>query len=232
VEKISNQEDLNNYFTDSPARLLLQEFIDLPEEYGVMYYRFPGETKGHVSSMMKREFLSVTGDGASTLLTLFEKSDRCRHHINRLKKKLSNELSTVLPEGEKKVLEEIGNHNRGTTFLDAQNLINEKLVAVFDEASSTLHEFYFGRFDVKTASYPELLNGNFKVIEINGVNSEPAHIYDPDMSIFKAYRDLFFHWNIVYKISEQNKKRGIRAEPFANVYRQIRQHLKEKKDLK
>ena len=229
VEKILDEKGIAAYLTDSTYPLLLQEYIDLPEEYGVMYFRLPGESSGHISSLMKREFLTVTGDGISTLMELFLQSDRCIYYLDRLKKKFRNELNDVLPENKKRILEEIGNHNRGTAFIDAHELITEKLASAFDNASRTLNEFYFGRFDVRTSSYPEMLNGNFKVIEVNGANSEPAHIYDPGMSILKAYGDLFRHWNTIFKISMKNRRRGLKPESMRSVYAGIRQHLAEKK---
>lgn len=230
VEKISNEAESEIYLADAPQKMLLQEFIDLPEEYGIMYYRYPNEKKGNISSVMKRQFLTVTGDGNSTLLELFHQSERCVYHLDRITIKFKKELHTILPAGKVKVLEEIGNHNRGTTFFDAHELINDKLVEVFDEASSTLHEFYFGRYDVRTQSYEEMLKGNFKVIEVNGANSEPTHIYDPEMSLLKAYRDLFRHWNILFRISMQNRKRGFKAASMPELYRAIHGHLKEKEE--
>jgi hypothetical protein len=179
---------------------------------------------------MKREFLTVTGDGKSTLIELFHQSERCVYHLQRLKKKFHDELDFVLQEGKEKVLEEIGNHNRGTTFLNANHLICPELVRVFDVSSSTLNEWYFGRFDVRTLSYDEMLKGNFKVVEVNGVNSEPAHIYDPGMKILKAYHDLFQHWNVIFRISRENRERGFKPDKTANVIHMIREHLKVKRE--
>lgn len=229
VEKITDEAKAAIYLQDAPQQLLLQEYIDLPEEYGVMYYRYPDAKSGRINSLMKRQFLSVTGDGQATLLELFQQNERCLYHLDRMKQKYRNELHRILPEGELKVLEEIGNHNRGTTFIDAHSLISDELITAFDNAGSTLHEFYFGRFDVRTASFEELIKGNFKVIEINGANSEPAHIYDPDMSLLKAYGDLFRHWNIMFRISMQNRRRGFHAPTTGALYKVVRQHLKEKK---
>jgi hypothetical protein len=230
VEKISDSHSLQEYLKEALPELLLQEFIGLPEEYGVMYYRLPSEKKGHISSLMKREFLSVTGDGQSTLLSLMEKSERCIYQLPRLKQKFKNELIHILPHGEKMLLESIGNHNRGTTFLDAGDLISEKLTDAFDQTTSTLKEWYFGRLDVRTPSFSAMENGDFKVLEINGANSEPAHIYDPHMGLLRAYKDLFRHWNVIYKISRQNKLRGFRADSFWNMYSRIQKHLKQKKE--
>ncbi|MBA3649015.1 MAG: D-alanine--D-alanine ligase [Chitinophagales bacterium] len=229
VEKISDRQQMEKYLMDVPEVFLLQEYINLPEEYGVMYYRLPSNSAGTISSLMKRDFLSVTGNGKSTLLELFQKSDRCRYHLEKLIVQFKSELQAVIAAGEKKTLIEIGNHNRGTSFYNFNHLINQKLVAAFDKASKTLHEFYFGRFDVRCSSFEEMEKGNFKIIEVNGVNSEPAHIYDPTMSLVKAYRDLFRHWNTIYKISMENKKRGNKPMKISKMYTAIVQHLQEKK---
>ena len=230
VEKIMNEDGIDDYFLDVPDQLILQEYINYEEEYGVMYFRFPNEKSGTISSVMKREFLSVTGDGKSSLLQLMNQNERCLYYLPRMKKKFAGELNEVIPAGERKILEEIGNHNRGTTFLNAHELINDQLVKVFDEASSTLNEWYFGRYDVRTPSYEEMLKGNFKVIEVNGANSEPTHIYDPNMSLFKAYRDLFAHWNTIYKISKANRRRGFKTDKTGDVLAIIRAHQQEKKE--
>jgi hypothetical protein len=230
VEKISDVTELRDYLAEAAPRLILQEYIDMKEEYGVMYFRFPSSPSGKISSLMKREFLSVTGDGQSSLLGLMLANERCLYHLPRMKKKFETQLEVVLPAGKKLVLEEIGNHNRGTTFLDANHLINARLIKTFDEASQPLKEWYFGRFDVRTPSFEEMEKGNFKVVEVNGVNSEPAHIYDPHQSMVKAYRDLLLHWNTIYRISRENRRRGFQPDKAGAVWQIVREHLREKKE--
>ena len=54
-------------------------------------------------------------------------------------------------------------------------------------------------------------------MEINGVNAEPTHVYQPNYGLFKAYRDIFSHMKIIYEISEQNRSLGVkpkRLKPF------------------
>jgi len=41
----------------------------------------------------------------------------------------------ILPAGTVKLLEPIGNHNRGTKFLDGNHLINSELLNFFDALS-------------------------------------------------------------------------------------------------
>ena len=71
------------------------------------------------------------------------------------------------------------------------------------------------RFDVKFKNWETLLAGkDFKIIEINGVNAEPTHIYDPKYKLVKAYQDIFFHMDIIYEISKQNRALGYRPKPL------------------
>ena len=53
---------------------------------------------------------------------------------------------------------------------------------------------------------------NIKVIELNGVSSEATYIYDPQYSLFSAYRILFRQWRIAFEISEKNRDAG--AQPI------------------
>ncbi len=63
---------------------------------------------------------------------------------------------------------------------------------------------------MKYKDWESLLTGkDFTLMEINGVNAEPAHIYDPSFSLLKAYRDIFSHMKIIYEISKQNRLLGI-----------------------
>ena len=64
-------------------------------------------------------------------------------------------------------------------------------------------------FDMKITSWEDLRKGKgVKVLEFNGASSDPAHIYDPDYSLIRAYRDIFYHWKTMRKIARQNRKAG------------------------
>ena len=43
---------------------------------------------------------------------------------------------------------------------------------------------------MKTETEEDLKNGNIKIIEINGANSEATHIYDNKYSLFTAYKEV------------------------------------------
>ena len=72
VEKIESKQALENYFGEHQEDIIIQEFIDYPVELGVLYYRHPNETTGHISSVVMKEFLEIEGDGHTTLLELID----------------------------------------------------------------------------------------------------------------------------------------------------------------
>ena len=226
VTKIQCLNELKQYIFEARKEVILQEFIDYPLEFGVMYYRLPNETRGQVSSVVQKEFLSVIGDGISNVKELVENDQRSHLFLKHLQDNYPEILDKVPELHEKLILEPIGNHSRGTIFLNATHLINDQLIDVFDHISKQVKGFYFGRYDIKVKSLEDLYTGqNIKIMELNGANSEPAHIYDPQMPILKAYRFLFNHWSNLYQISVRNHENGInyigQRYAFTQVFKQL-----------
>ena len=209
VELLRNEKELHNYLEKGSDSLIMQEYVDLPVEAGVFYYRYPGEKNGIVSSVVLKGLLKVLGDGKSTIKELMQISDRAKLQIERLEGVGIIDLEGIPEMGEEVLLEPIGNHVRGTTFLDGCYLIDDKLNDTFDAISQRIDGFYYGRFDLRCADEESLAQGNFKVLELNGSASEPAHIYSPGFPLFRGYKILFKHWRILYKISTMNHKLGV-----------------------
>jgi len=226
VEKIENLVDLNLYLKTSNRAVILQEFIDYPLELGILYYKYPDGSGDEISSIVIREFLTITGDGKLTLEELIMRNQRALLRIAYLKKKFKNNLDQVIKNGEKINLEPIGNHNRGTKFLSGQHLINQSVLGAMRQVTADLEGFYYGRLDLKIKSLEELSRGvGIKVLEINGVNSEPAHIYDPGMHLLTAWRTIFKHMNIIYHISKQNRAKGSKPIGTLALLKGFRMHL-------
>jgi hypothetical protein len=156
VEKLHNPAELAAYHAAMKAPYLIQEYVDYPIELGLFYYRFPGCATGHISSVVIKAFLTLTGDGASTVRELIMGSDRARLQYQTLHDRYAPLFDRVLPAGEAIQLVPIGNHSRGTKFLNGNHLINDKLVAVFDRISQSLDGFYYGRYDIRCRSLAEL----------------------------------------------------------------------------
>lgn len=209
VRRVKNEGDLENYLNEIKTDFIVQELVALPLEFGVYYVRFPSQPAGFVNSITGKEFLSVTGNGKKKLQQLILEKDRAVIQWDILQQTYAARLNEIIPQGEKIELISIGNHCLGTTFLNCNHLITEKLSASFDAISKKIDGFYFGRFDLRCATEQDLENGNVKILELNGCGAEPAHIYHPGSSILKAISTLITHWKNLYRVSKENHERGV-----------------------
>src|SRR5690606_24422615 len=161
---------------------------------------------GEILSITGKEFLIYKADGKSTLEEFVSKNPRAFSRMSYLNEKFKMDWHTVHPKGTKILLEPIGNHNRGTRFLDASQLISPELTKAITNIANQIEGFHYGRFDIKTTSVEEFQQGKFKILEVNGANSEPTHIYDEKFSLIQAYKQVKRHLDLQYKISKKHSK--------------------------
>jgi len=221
VEKIDSFNDLIIHLQKSSyTSVLIQEYIDYPNELGVLYYKKPnGETC--ISSIGEKEFCKIIGDGKSSFESLLKKNIRAINRMEDFKAKFKSYRHKIIAKGEVVLLEPIGNHNRGTTFLDARHKKSKHLMECVEEWANALPNFDYGRFDIKINNWDALeQKKGIKIIEVNGVNSEPIHIYDPKYNIFKAYKDLFLHMKIIQQIAFHKMKNNASPLTFFEFYNQ------------
>jgi hypothetical protein len=224
--KIDNEEQLEKYHERMPVEYMVQDLVELPVEVSVFYYRFPNEEKGIVSGFIHKELLHVKGDGVSTLQQLTEQHPRAKHRLAEMQHRHGHRFDHVIPQDEIFYLSYAGNHNRGAQFTNLYKEIDDDLLEVFDRLSHYSGKFYFGRYDIKTTSIEDLKKGkNFIILEFNGSGAEPNHIYDCNMSIWKAYGEILKHWSALAKISRQNNKRG---HPYWSLLKGWK-HMRESK---
>ena len=170
VELIDDSRSLKKYLATVEEDHIIQEYLDMPIELGVFYIRIPGDEKGKVTSIVRKQMLQVTGDGSSSIIELVKQDYRAVQQAKRLITEGKIDLGRIPPNGEQVLLEPIGNHNRGTAFLNANELINDKLNEVFDKLAKPVTGFYYGRFDIRCEGLEELYRGVFKVMEVNFTN--------------------------------------------------------------
>ena len=217
VELMRNDADLAVYLKKTDRDSIVQEYIDYPIELGVFYHRHPNNTKSGITGIVEKQLMSVTGDGDSSVEELMEQRDRLRFQIDRFKKKHPDIMKVIPEKGEVFLIEPIGNHNRGTKFLDGSSHITPELVTVFDDIAASIEGFYYGRFDVKVKDWESMYRGEgIRVLEINGVYSEPAHIYDPHWKLRDAWKEIIRHIKVIYDLSMANRERGY--EPSTSSY--------------
>jgi hypothetical protein len=233
VVLVENENDLEKYAEKISTNFLIQEFISLPNEMGIFYYRFPNEKKGSISGIVKKEFLKLTGDGESKLEILLQKDPRHHLQLKTLQKIYGSELQQVLSKGETKTLVPFGNHARGALFTDVTYWADETLIKFIDNVCQQIPGFYFGRLDIRYNTLEELKQGkNFSIIELNGAGSEPTHIYDPNHSVFFAWKEIIRHLNLLYLISNKNYKQGNPHMSFHTGLLMLKENKKLVKSLK
>ncbi|HKK77282.1 MAG TPA: hypothetical protein VJ953_19540 [Saprospiraceae bacterium] len=224
VKKVDNFEQLSSYIHQYPIDFLIQEFLQYPEEVGVFYSRMPDEEKGKIISLTLKEFLHVVGDGQSTVAELVENNPRALLQMERLQEMYADLLVSVPAPGEKVNLGVVGNHSKGTLFINGNDQIDAALTEEFDRLARHVDGFYYGRFDIKCQSLDDLRQGkNFKIIELNGVFAEPTHIYDSTkISYFEALRTIIRHWKLVQEISFRNAQKGVAPMPVPEMLKVVK----------
>jgi len=218
---LKDQADLSTYVNDSQVDFLLQEYIDYPYECGIFYIRHPSQSNGKITSVGLKTLLSITGDGKSSMIDLLH-----QRGLNELSGSALPHYdldSTILGDGEVVVIEPIGSHNRGTVVKSGDHLINDQLLQSIETALGQF-ELYYGRLDIKYKTWDQLLQGDFKIIEINTITSEPLSIYDAKVGLVGKYKVLYRHLKDLFSISLYLRRQGRkRLSPLA-FYKYIKDY--------
>lgn len=230
--KIDSEEQLLRYHEKIPVEYIVQELVDWPVEVSVFYYRHPESEKGTVSGFILKELLHVKGDGTSKLSELVQKHPRAKYREEEMIRKHGHRFDQILENDEIFYLSYAGNHNRGAKFTNLKHEIDELLLNVFDEIGKHARHFYYGRYDIKATSIEDLKAGrNFKILEYNGSGAEPNHIYDCNMRLIDAYREILRHWKVLYEISAHNHCNGFPYWSFSKGYRFLKTSNRHFKNL-
>jgi hypothetical protein len=203
--------------TAEPGVLIAQRYVP-GVEYGVFYVRRPGAECGEIFAVTDKRMVHVEGDGRRTLEELILADDRAVCMGEFFLKKYATRLDEVPAAGARVTLTELGTHCRGAVFLDGAELVTPELEAAVERVSRTFEGFYFGRYDVRSASAEAFQRGEFSVIELNGLTSEATSIYDPRHSVWFGWRVLCEQWRLAFQIGADNRARGVRPLRVREVW--------------
>ncbi|MBS1743878.1 MAG: hypothetical protein JST81_12660 [Bacteroidetes bacterium] len=225
--KIDTKEELKHYHDLVPVEYIVQRMVHYPMEVSVFYIRHPLEKKGRITGFLHKIPLHLVGDGKLTLEQLIALHPKASKRVEELKNKHKANWDKVIQANEKYVLSYAANHNRGAHFVDLKEHIDEQLLAVFDELSHAVNDFFYGRYDIMCESIESLKQGkDFTILEYNGCGAEPNHFYDTGYTLIGAYREILKHWKALYQISKYNAKQGVKPWPFMKGIR-FREETKE-----
>ena len=222
VEKLDDVAALETYIARYPdeTQILLQEFSPFIGEAGVFFVRYPGQDHGHITSLTLKFFPSVTGDGQASLRELIKADPRAGKLTQFYFPRFKGRLDEVPAKGEEFPLVFTGNHRRGAIFRDGGSQVTAAMTKKFEEISTEIDGFWFGRFDVRYRDLDALKRGeDFTIIELNGAGAEAIHIYDADMTLFGAYKALFKQYRTAFEIGDIVRARGHRPIAFWRLAR-------------
>jgi membrane protein DedA with SNARE-associated domain len=226
VRMVRSWSDAERYLADVTSPVLAQPYHDGPFEAGVFYYRMPHWRRGRLLSITDKVFPEIVGDGHSTLEQLIWRHPRYRMQADTFLSRHRASLTRVLGEGERLRLAVAGNHAQGTMFRDGAHLMTEALEMRIDQIAHQCPGFFIGRFDIKYRSVDAFKAGeDFAIVELNGVTAEPTSIYDPDASIWSAWRMMCRQWSLVFAIGAANRRDGARVSSLARLAALARLHL-------
>lgn len=231
IEILKSELELYNFFEHLEQSYLIQEFVDYENEIGVFLLR---QDNGDfiVSSIVERQFVSLLGDGVRNIEELILAEPRYAMQYDYLVEQKKGNLSTIPEKGSILNFDRIGNHSKGTIFKNGNYLISDQLTKVMSQTVSNL-KFSYGRLDIKYKSLVNLLNGlDYKIIELNGVFSEPAHIYEPGTPLFRAWKVLLFHFRSLYEISYRSIQSGNKPDSFYSGVIKVYQHMQLTKRMR
>lgn len=202
--------------------MLVQRYI-AGQEYGVFVYRDPAHGAAVVYSVTHKCFPQVQGDGRRTLAELIAANARARLIAPLLWQRFAARLHEILPADEAFPLVEIGAHCRGSLFLDARLLITPALQQAIERVLAAMPGYHFGRLDLRCPSAEHLARGEgLRILEVNGVTAEAAHIYHPGTPLREGYASILRQWEIAYRIGAANARAGAQVASPAELLRRWR----------
>lgn len=232
VRLVEDSSHLLKYISEFPhdEKIILQRPVPYDGEAGVFYIRIPGEAKGKICSVTLRYFPFVTGDGKSTLRDLIRNDQRTKlradYYLGGKSEHVGfgdQDLDQVPTPGELIRLSFIGSLRVGGLYRNASHLITPELTERFDKIAQSMPEFYFGRFDVRFESIERLMKGEgFNIIEINGAGAEAIQAWDPNVRLFRLYREFFKSYKLLFKIGNLNRVRGFKPSTLGDFLRAVR----------
>ena len=106
-------------------------------------------------------------------------------------------------------------------------LLHHSVASAIDAISHADEGFFFGRYDLRVPDENALRMGRgIKVLELNGLTSEAAHIYDRRHSIVYAWRTLASQWTRAFAIGAANVKHGAQPSTWREVFTEVSTFLR------
>ncbi len=232
VRILRSAADLASALEDLEGPHLVQEYIQ-GLEFGVFFARDANGGPPRLTSITAKHLPSLTGDGVRSVEQLVLDDARAVIMARAYARGLGERWTQVPAAGESVRLVEVGTHSMGSVFLDARSHATPELLAAMHAISDAfvpragvpleVPGLGLGRYDIKVPSIEDLRAGrHLRVIELNGVTSEPTHIYDPAGSCWAGWRALLHQWKLAFALGARHRKAGAPVSSVRELWRLAR----------
>ncbi len=213
VRLVANVQELSDYLRVFPVDevVVVQEYLSDDGEAGIFYARHPEEAHGQIIGLTLRHYPQVVGDGQLNVGELIQRNPRAQRLFRAQKHQCNYPIDDIPAQGQVVRLATIGSTRVGGLYRDGSQHISPALTAAIDTIARDMPHFYFGRFDVRFADLLALRQGqHFKIMEINGAGSEAIQAWDPNTSLWTAFRIIFAKQRLLFAIGSANRAKGYR----------------------
>ncbi|MFB3106437.1 MAG: hypothetical protein ACE1ZA_16160 [Pseudomonadales bacterium] len=215
IMKLDERPDTSKIVGAIQGAYLLQAFTPLAFEYGVFFIRKKGINQ--ITGINQKHFPTIVGNGRDTIAALAAAHYRFTDHWQMFLKYLDTER--VPDEREQVRLSFIGSHTMGCKFTDDTHLATRALEKALYSICDSQPGFNFGRLDVKAESEAAFREGQFVVIEVNGVASLPTHMFDPRNSLRRAYEIFLGHGKHLVDIATEHRDKPMTLKSYPEIWR-------------
>lgn len=230
VHICGSREEIDRILSLHRQDWILQKYIP-GEEYGVFVILPPGE-EPFVFGINGKRFPVVRGDGQRTLEDLILADERAVCQAGILLRAHADRLYTVPQLDEEVPLTRIGNHSRGTEFIECSGLETPELREAVVRIARSLPGFTLGRLDLRAPSREAFQQGkSLTVLEINGVTSESTNLYDRRYSYPQMVRILLHQWKWANQLGRQNRLQGAEPASLRELFRVLDQYHRRQKPV-
>ena len=220
IVKLADAEAVEKHTPRLLGDFILQDFTPYSFEFGVFYIRQYGQPK--ITGINKKHFPTVIGNGQDDLATLAKKNYRYTSHWDSFLQDI--DTSEVLAEGVEKRISFIGSHTLGCKFTEDTHLLTAELESAIFKLFESQPGFNFGRVDVKCADEEAFKQGEFVVIEVNGVASLPTNMFDPKHSIWQAYKIFLEHGKYLVNIAKEHRGKTMTLLNYREVIKRVKKN--------
>lgn len=199
--RLEGDADVDDALASLACDYILQAWVEAPEEFGVFWCREEGV--GRISGINAKHFPTVVGNGRDDLGTLARAHVRHTRHWDLFLG--AHDLERVPAKGETLRLSFVGSHTMGCRFSDETQIATAALEQALARCLDTQPGYNFGRLDLRCESSEALCDGEFTIIEANGVASLPTHMFDPRHGLGRAWAIFREHGRALVRIAAEQR---------------------------